>query len=162
MPFAFETVFPHWRTLPDGTYESKADVIRTLQQAGYLVVLLFVGLSSVELSVMRVETRKEQGGHGVPLNKLQQRFPRTQHAVGYAAPLADMTLMFDNSRSLEKAFALVRAQRGDKVLFDCRDSRYSLEAELRAISAVWLDKVVGSFTTGEPGAARSRRPVKSK
>lgn len=162
MPFAFETVFSHWKALPDGTYESKADVIRTLQQAGYLVVLLFVGLSSVELSVMRVETRKEQGGHGVPLNKLQQRFPRTQHAVGYAAPLADMTLMFDNSRSLDKAFALVRAQRGDRVLFDCRDSRYSVEPELRAISAVWLDKLAGSFTPGRLRATTSRRPVKSK
>lgn len=162
MPFAFETVFSHWRALPDGTYESKADIIRTLQQAGYLVVLLFVGLSSVELSVMRVETRKEQGGHGVPLSKLQQRFPRTQHAVGYAAPLADMTLMFDNSRSLEKAFALVRAQRGDKVLFDCRDSRCSVEGELRAISTVWLDKVAGSFASGQLGARTLRRPVKSK
>ena len=162
MPFAFETVFSHWKALPDGTHESKADIIRTLQQAGYLVVLLFVGLSSVELSVMRVETRKEQGGHGVPLSKLQQRFPRTQHAVGYAAPLADMTLMFDNSRSLEKAFALVRAQRGDKVLFDCRDSRYSVEGELRAISAVWLDKVAGSYPSGQPGVRTLRRPVKSK
>jgi hypothetical protein len=56
--------------------------------------------------------RKEQGGHSVPLDKLQSRFPRTQLAVGHAAPLADMTLMFDNSRSSEKAFALVRAQRG--------------------------------------------------
>lgn len=69
-----------------------------LQVAGYFVVLLFVGLSSAQLSVLRVETRKEQGGHGVPLNKLNTRFPRTQRAVGFAAPMADMTLMFDRIR----------------------------------------------------------------
>ena len=77
--------------------------------AGYFVVLLFVGLATAELSILRVETREQLGGHGVPVNKLRSRFPRTQRAVGYAAPLADMTLMFDNSRSLKKAFALARA-----------------------------------------------------
>jgi len=99
MPFAFETVFSHWKKHPDGRIESKADIIKTLHAAGYFVVLLFVGLSAPELSVLRVETRKEQGGHGVPLNKLNSRFPRTQRAIGYAAPIADMTLMFDNSRA---------------------------------------------------------------
>ena len=103
MSFAFETVFSHWKKIPGGGFESKADDIAVLQAAGYFVVLLFVGLVTAELSIMRVETRKEQGGHGVPLDKLQARFPRTQSAVGHAAPLADMTLMFDNSRASEKA-----------------------------------------------------------
>jgi predicted ABC-type ATPase len=88
MPFAFETVFSHWQELPDGSVESKADIIKTLQTAGYFVVLLFVGLSTVQLSVLRVETRKEQGGHGVPRTKLDERFPRTQRAIGLAAPIA--------------------------------------------------------------------------
>lgn len=141
MPFAFETVFSHWKKHPDGRIESKADIIRTLQAAGYFVVLLFVGLSTVQLSVLRVETRKEQGGHGVPLNKLNRRFPRTQRAIGYAAPLADMTLMFDNSRTPDKAFALVHAQRKHRVLFDCRDPQYILDRSLRAVAQPWLEKV---------------------
>ena len=91
------------KKLPDGRVESKADDIAALQAAGYFVVLLFVGLASVDLSVMRVETRKEQGGHGVPLDKLRARFPRTQLAVGHVAPLADMTLMVGNSRSPDNA-----------------------------------------------------------
>ena len=145
MSFAFETVFSHWKKLSGGGFESKADDIAALQAAGYFVVLLFVGLATVDLSIMRVETRKEQGGHGVPLDKLQARFPRTQLAVGHAASLADMTLMFDNSRSSENAFTLVRAQRKSRVLFDCRDPRYFVESELRAISDIWLGKVVGPF-----------------
>jgi predicted ABC-type ATPase len=143
LPFAFETVFSHWQPRGDGTFESKADLIRMLQQAGYFVVLLFVGLSSVDLSILRVATRKKLGGHDVPLNRLLARFPRTQHAVGYAAPLADMTIMFDNSRSLTKAFELVRAQRRQEVLYDCRDGTYGVTRELRPIATLWLDKVVG-------------------
>jgi len=160
MPFAFETVFSHWKPLPGGGFESKADDIAALQAAGYFVVLLFVGLATVELSILRVETRKEQGGHGVPLDRLQSRFPRTQLAVGRAASLADMTLMFDNSRSSERAFALVRAQRGNRVLFDCRDLRFSVEDELRDISGQWLDKVVGPFSATEHRSHRGtpRKP----
>ena len=126
--------------------ESKADIIKALQAAGYFVVLLFVGLSTVELSILRVETRKEQGGHGVPLNKLNTRFPRTQRAIGHAAPIADMTLMFDNSRTPDKAFALVRVQRGKRILFDCRDPQYILDRTLRAVARTWLEKVAGAFS----------------
>jgi predicted ABC-type ATPase len=50
VPFAFETVFSHWRKLPNGRHESKIEIIRDLQQAGYFVLLIFVGLSSAELS----------------------------------------------------------------------------------------------------------------
>jgi predicted ABC-type ATPase len=70
-----------------------------MQDAGCFVVLLFVGLTSSDISVFRVLTRQQQGGHGVPLEKLQDRFPRTQAAIGHASTQADMTLMFDNSRT---------------------------------------------------------------
>ena len=73
LPFAFETVFSNWKLRSDGTYESKADVITALRYAGYFVVLLFVGLAYVDLSVLRVETRRQQGGHSVPTDKLVDR-----------------------------------------------------------------------------------------
>jgi hypothetical protein len=38
--------------------------------------------------------------------------------------VADMTVMFDNSRDEARAFTLVRAQRRRRVLFDCRDRAY--------------------------------------
>lgn len=142
MPFAFETVFSHWKARPNGGYDSKADDIRQMQDAGYFVVLLFVGLTSPDISVFRVLTRQQQGGHGVPLEKLQERFPRTQAAIGHASTLADMTLMFDNSRTPDKAFALVRAQRKSRVLFDARDLAYKIDPELLVVARPWLDKVV--------------------
>ena len=162
LPFAFETVFSYWERAKDGTVLSKAADIRAMQRAGYFVVLLFVGLTSPSLSVLRVQTRKRQGGHDVPLTTLLKRFPRTQAAVGHAAPLADMTLMFDNSRSLNKAFTLVRAQRKHAVLFDARDPQYRLNAELRSVSDPWLEKVVGPFVPARPTRGRARsRPART-
>jgi len=145
MSFAIETVFSHWKRLSNGQFESKTDLIRDLQAKGYYCVLIFVGLSSVDLSILRVGIRREQGGHDVSLQKLRARFPRTQLAVGHAADVADMTLMFDNSRSLNQAFAMVRVQKQGEVLFDCRDTRYKVERETRALARRWLDKVVGPF-----------------
>lgn len=143
IPFAFETVFSHWHRRPDGSHESKADDILELQEAGYFVVLLFVGLTSASLSAARVMTRKQQGGHAVPLNKLADRFPRTQAAIGYATPLADMTIFFDNSRTFNDAFALVRVQRKNQVLYDCRDPAYDIADSLRGVVQDWLPKICG-------------------
>ncbi len=75
--FAFETVFSHWKVSPDGEVESKIDMIRDLQKAGYFVLLLFVGLTHHNLSIGRVQTRKSEGGHDVAIRDLIARFPRT-------------------------------------------------------------------------------------
>jgi predicted ABC-type ATPase len=145
MSFAFETVFSHWKKHSSGRIESKADIIRKLQESGYFVVLIFVGLVSAELSILRVATRRAQGGHDVPIGRLRERFPRTQIAIGHAAPIADMAIMFDNSGSPRQAFTLVRAQRGTKVLFDCRDTRYRTNSKVKKYAKLWLSKVVGPF-----------------
>lgn len=145
MPFAFETVFSHWQPLPGGGHASKVDDIRAMQAAGYFVVLLFVGLMSVDFSVLRVSTHKQQGGHDVDRAKLIERFPRTQAAVGHAAPVADMTVMFDNSREEHDAFTLVRAQKKRRVLFDARDPQFKVDSALKVVCVPWLEKVAGPF-----------------
>ena len=141
LPFAFETVFSYLKREKDGTYKSKVDTIVALQRAGYFVVLVFVGLASPELSILRVATRKQQGGHDVPEKKLRERFPRTQEAVRMAASIADMAFMYDNSRSLEQAFTLVRTQTKTDVTNDCREKKFSEEQELLDVAALWLPKV---------------------
>lgn len=141
MPFAFETVFSYLQKQADGGYKSKADTIVALQEAGYFVTLLFVGLTNPELSILRVRTRRLQGGHAVPDEKLKQRFPRTQDAIRLAAPMADMTLMFDNSRTIDKAFSLVRVQGKATVQYDCRDPKFTRDQELFDVADPWLSKV---------------------
>jgi predicted ABC-type ATPase len=141
MPFAFETVFSYLQRQPDGTLKSKIDVIKTLQEHGYYVILLFVGLVSAELSILRVSTRKSQGGHDVPEAKLRSRFPRTQEAIRMASEVADLTLMFDNSRNVGNAFTLVRAQWKREISYDCRDAAFEQDPDLVTIASLWLTRV---------------------
>ncbi|MBI5721439.1 MAG: zeta toxin family protein [Burkholderiales bacterium] len=136
VPFAMETVFSHWRSLGDGRFESKIDLIKQMQDAGYFVLLFFVGLSNVQLSIARVSTRVAQGGHAVDEQRLLDRFPRTQKAIGLAAFVADATIFTDNSRSKTSAFTLCRIQIRSREIYDIRKA--SNRRPPRVI-AEWLD-----------------------
>jgi predicted ABC-type ATPase len=87
--FVAETVFSH---------ESKLELVQRAQQAGFRVILYHVHVSSPELARARVETRVDQGGHDVPGDKVDARFERTLRLIPLAAALADLTLVYDNSR----------------------------------------------------------------
>ncbi len=137
VPFAMETVFSHWKPRRDGTFASKADRIREMQREGYFVVLVFVGLSSAQLSIARVSTRVAGGGHAVDAAKLLARFPRTQDAIADALPVADAALLVDNSRTPEQAFTLCRIQLGTHLLFDLRGEGGAVPP----VIGVWLDRV---------------------
>lgn len=139
VPFAMETVFSYWEELPNGKVKSKVDLIREMQAAGYFVLLFFVGLSNVQLSIGRVMTRVAQGGHNVPVNRLIDRFARTQKAIGIAASVADATIFTDNSRTTRKAFTVCRVQIGSRAVYDMRNG-----AERRIPSEIgeWLNVVV--------------------
>jgi predicted ABC-type ATPase len=137
VPFAMETVFSDWEPQDDGSIRSKIQLIQQLQASGYFVLLLFVGLASPELSVMRVATRVAEGGHGVEEATMRRRFPRTQRAISEAIKIANASVLTDNSRDKRQAFSVCRVQLGEVVLFDVRESR----SPPPAIISAWMDKV---------------------
>lgn len=143
VPFAMETVFSHWRPQPDGSVQSKLDLIRNMQAAGYFVLLFFVGLSNAALSIARVQTRVALNGHDVALDRLIARFPRTQQAIREAAKIADATIFTDNSRDQRQAFTVCRVQLGEQPLFDLRSDA---TAQVPAAIAEWLDVVCPDAT----------------
>jgi predicted ABC-type ATPase len=136
VPFAMETVFSHWHPHGDGTFESKIDQIRQMQAAGYFVLLIFVGLASVELSIGRVQTRVQENGHAVPETKLRERFPRTQRAIAEAIKVADASLLADNSRTSAQAFTVCRVQVEAREIFDLRAG-----GRVPSVIMRWLDTV---------------------
>lgn len=137
VPFAMETVFSHWQPRDDGTFDSKIDQIRQMQAAGYFVLLIFVGLASVQLSIGRVQTRVQENGHAVPEDKLRERFPRTQMAIAEAIKVADASLLADNSRTPAQAFTVCRVQVEDREIFDLRGGARSAPSVILR----WLDRV---------------------
>jgi len=123
VPFAMETVFSHWKKIGRGKFESKIDLIKQMQDAGYYVLLFFVGLSNTELSIARVSTRVAAGGHDVDIRKMEERFPRTQIAIKHAIPVADAAILTDNSRETKNAFTVCRVQMSTEEVYDIRNSK---------------------------------------
>jgi predicted ABC-type ATPase len=88
--FIFETVFSD----PVG---NKLDFLVESMQAGYTVVLCFIRIANAELSLERVSMRAKQGGHDVPADKIETRFPRVLANLKRAIPALSSVSIFDNS-----------------------------------------------------------------
>lgn len=99
--FIFETVFSD----PAG---DKLGFLKDAAQAGYTVVLLFIGTSGPEVSEERVAMRVSQGGHDVPAEKLISRFPRTIENLKAALRELPYVWVFDNDK-LETPYRLAAA-----------------------------------------------------
>jgi len=97
--FVFETVFSD----PVG---DKIGFLREAAAAGYTVVLCFIGISGADVSEQRVAMRVTQGGHDVPTEKLESRYPRTMANLKTALIELPYVWIFDND-DLRAAYWLV-------------------------------------------------------
>lgn len=97
--FVFETVFSD----PAG---DKLAFLKDAAAAGYTVILCFIGISGPATSEQRVAMRVSQGGHDVPTDKLQTRFPRILANLRSALREIPHVWVFDND-DLRHPFRLV-------------------------------------------------------
>ncbi|EIZ80215.1 hypothetical protein WSK_1249 [Novosphingobium sp. Rr 2-17] len=87
--FVTETVFSH---------PSKLELIDQARDRGFTVIVMHVGVDTPDLSVARVGTRVEEGGHIVPEHKIRARYVRGAPFIRAAILKADRGMVFDNSR----------------------------------------------------------------
>lgn len=89
--FSFETV------LSDPN-QDKVGFLNKARRRGYLVLLIAVGLDSIELSKARVAIRHAKGGHNVPEDKIEGRYDRVLLNFAHGARAATLAIFFDNSK----------------------------------------------------------------
>ncbi len=106
--FVTETVF-------SDAAGAKLEYLARAQAAGYHVILVFIGVSSVQLSVARVVQRVEAGGHDVDDAKLVARFPRTLANLREAVRFVDEAFLFDNSSSSAPFRPVAVIRRGKRI-----------------------------------------------
>lgn len=105
--FATETVFSH---------ASKLDLVRQAKALGFAVFLIHVGVATADLSVARVQSRVEEGGHAVPEQKVRDRYDRNGALIRQAMLICDRGHVLDNSR-LNRPPELVIAFTAGRVTF---------------------------------------------
>jgi predicted ABC-type ATPase len=87
--FVFETVFSD----PVG---DKIGFLQRAAEAGYNVILCFIGIAGPATSEQRVAMRVTQGGHDVPTEKLAARFPRTLENLRKSIQVVPRVFVYDN------------------------------------------------------------------
>ena len=88
--FALETVFSR--------REYWLQFILRCQAQGNRVWLYFICTETPAINVFRIGTRVEQGGHSVPPDKVQERYPKSLRTAVGAKDLVDELWLYDNSR----------------------------------------------------------------
>lgn len=97
--FSFETVLSD----PVG---DKVSFLTTARESGYFVNVHFITLPSADFSRARVMQRVQEGGHDVPDEKIEARFPRILTNLKRLLGQVDELVIYDNS-SAEKPFRLI-------------------------------------------------------
>jgi predicted ABC-type ATPase len=121
--FAFETVFSD----PVG---AKLSFLREAVQAGYEVVLCFIGVSGPQVCEQRVAMRVSQGGHDVPQEKILERYPRTLANLREAIRELPHVLVYDND-DLARPFRKVAEFEAGRVTFRADSVPVWLAASMR-------------------------------
>jgi predicted ABC-type ATPase len=100
-------------TLSGDTYLKMAS---RAKDAGFHVVVIFVGTASVEINLERVKERGKKGGHDVPEEDQRRRFPRSMANLQKLVPMADLVMVFNNSTV--KGHRLIAYGRVGSMAFD--------------------------------------------
>ncbi len=72
-------------------------MIRRARDAGFDVLLLFVGVENPKINIERVASRVALGGHPVPEDRIVQRYRRTMASLSSAVKTANKSHVFDNT-----------------------------------------------------------------
>lgn len=88
--FSFETVLSDPK-------QDKVGFMAEARRRSYLVLLIAVGLESIEKSKARVAIRHAKGGHNVREDKIEDRYERVLLNFAHGARAATLAIFFDNS-----------------------------------------------------------------
>lgn len=88
LPLAFESVF---------STPQKLEFVHYAKKCGYFVELIYITTNNPAINIARVAQRVASGGHGVPENKIIQRYSRSMELLPEVVKIADAVKVYDNS-----------------------------------------------------------------
>lgn len=90
--------------------QSITQVLINAAKNGTKIRMFYVGLTSVELHIERVQARVSSGGHDIPEDKIRARFDASRKNLIALLPFLQELLVFDNSQRHGKASRLLHVR----------------------------------------------------
>ena len=75
----------------------KLEYIECAKRLGYRIYLYFISTKDVQINIKRVAQRVSQGGHDVPVDKIEKRYIKSLENLYDTIKLCDRAYLFDNS-----------------------------------------------------------------
>ena len=97
---------------------SKNSYLRILKEAkkqGFTTHLLYIGVESSALAKTRVKSRVRKGGHGVPDEIIDRRYPKSFANLEYLISHFDIVDIFDNSYTYKHIYRRVNNHRNCQI-----------------------------------------------
>lgn len=104
----------HMETTLAGNGKTQQELITQAHSQGFIVTLLYVGVSSPQVAVSRVAERVSKGGHGVSTELILKRFRQSLNNLPKIARSADAVKIYSN----DQLFHLIYARDQDRILQD--------------------------------------------
>lgn len=86
--FTFETVLSTTRNI---------DLLKSAKEEGYFIRCIYILTIDKEINVLRVHARVLNGGHGVPVAKIRERYDRALALIPELVPICDIMHIYDNT-----------------------------------------------------------------
>lgn len=86
--FTFETVLSTNRNL---------ELLKRAKENGYFIRCIYVLTSNSDINVLRVEAREASGGHGVPKEKIKERYEKCLKLLPEIEKVCDIMHVYDNT-----------------------------------------------------------------
>lgn len=87
-------------------------MIREAKEAGYYVRLFYVGISTAQEAINRINNRVSKGGHSIPPDDVQRRFSERNKALAKVLDFVDEAVLYDN----ENGFVAVAEYKNGELL----------------------------------------------
>ena len=87
-------------TTLSGGYSKR--LCRRAKQAGYFIRLYYVGVSSAEESLLRIENRVRKGGHDIPVQDVRRRYEKRFADLAAVVPYCDEVHFYDNENGFQE------------------------------------------------------------
>ncbi|WP_257220757.1 zeta toxin [Acinetobacter sp. YH12218] len=102
--FTFETVMSHI---------SKVEFLREAKRKGFRTYLYYVSTIDPVINISRVQYRVKTGGHGVPEQKIRERYYRSMDLLMQAVEATDRSYLFDNSADGQHASFIAEIEQAE-------------------------------------------------
>ena len=94
--FTFETVLSTKRNL---------ELLKAAKANDYFIRCFYVLTASSDVNVARVQNRVNNGGHGVPEEKIRSRYDKALTLIPELIPVCDICNIYDNTENLFRIFS---------------------------------------------------------